>query len=304
MRYQNGDVAVEYSHKYTCALMPNIQPNVIYDAAISFLTPHYFVAKKVNANRKIAWIHTDYSNVKINIPSETKMWSVYDKIVSISEAVSESFVKIFPKLEDKLVLVENILPEKLVRRQADKIDISCEMPNDESLKLLSIGRFCNAKNFDNIPDICAMLLKKGYNIRWYIIGFGKDETLIRNKIQEADLENRVILLGKKDNPYPYIKACDIYIQPSRYEGKSVTVREAQMLEKPVIITNYSTAISQLEDGKDGVIVPLDNKGCADGIAKVIENQNLRYILVGNCRKRDYSNIQEINKLYALIDGEE
>ena len=111
------------------------------------------------------------------------------------------------------------------------------------IRLLSIGRYCTAKNFDNVPDMCARLLQSGLDVYWYIIGFGPDEALIRQKIAEANMEERVILLGKKENPYPYIKACDLYVQPSRYEGKSVTVREAQLLGRPVVIARYATSSS-------------------------------------------------------------
>ena len=114
------------------------------------------------------------------------------------------------------------------------------------------------------------------------------------------MEKNVIILGKKTNPYPYIKECDIYVQPSRYEGKCVTVREAQMLKKPVVITRYATSNSQLEDGVDGIIVPMDNEGCAKGILEVIRNYKLQKSLVENCSKRDYSNSKEVNKLSLLV----
>lgn len=68
-------------------------------------------------------------------------------------------------------------------------------------------------------------------------------------------------LGKNLNPYPYICRCDLYVQPSRYEGKCVSVKEAQMLRKPVVITNYATANSQVENGVDGIIVTMDNEKC-------------------------------------------
>ena len=114
------------------------------------------------------------------------------------------------------------------------------------------------------------------------------------------MEDHVIILGKKSNPYPYIKACDVYIQPSRYEGKCVAVREAQMLGKPVIITNYATSASQLEDGVDGVIVPMDNEGCAQGIANVLRNPQLMEQLQETCKGRDYSNSKEVEKTYDLV----
>lgn len=167
--------------------------------------------------------------------------------------------------------------------------------------LLSIGRFCTAKNYDNVPDIARRLVQHGItNLRWYIIGFGSDEALIRAKIREAGMEKHVILLGKKENPYPYIKACDIYVQPSRYEGKSVTVREAQILCKPVVITNYPTACSQVRHCIDGFIVPLDNEKCAQGLVDIIKNSELRQQIVRNLAKYDFGNINEVEKIYQIL----
>ena len=297
--FTRSAVGIEYSHKYTKSLLPKINPGKKYDLAISFLTPHYFVAEKVSADKKIAWIHTDYSKVTVDVLSEQKMWEPYDNIISISDAVTKSFVKVFPKLKSKVVVIENILPEKLIRRQAEEFSVSEEMP-EGAIRLLSIGRYCFQKNFDSVPFICKLLLKKGINIRWYIIGFGSDEELIRKRIVENQMQDFVIILGKRKNPYPYIKECDIYIQPSRYEGKSVTVREAQLLGKPVIITSYTTASSQLEAGVDGIIVPLDNQECADGIAALIRDKERMRDLSRNCRKKDYTNYLEVNKVYKML----
>lgn len=299
--YQDSGVSLEYSHKYTCPFMPKIQPDVEYDLAISFLTPHYFVAEKVRAKKKIAWIHTDYSHVQVDEKSETAMWSKYNHIVTISQMVSESFAKVFSSLRDRLILIENILPKKLILHQAEEFNALEEMTQDGTIRLLSIGRYCTAKNFDNVPDICAKLISLGVNVRWYIIGFGPDEQLIQRKIKEANMEKHVILLGKKENPYPYIKACDLYAQPSRYEGKSVTVREAQMLGKAVVITKYPTSSSQLEEGVDGIIVPMENQKCAENIAELLKNPLKMEQLENNCLQRDYSNEKEIEKLFDLIE---
>ena len=144
-------------------------------------------------------------------------------------------------------------------------------------------------------------MANGLDVKWYLIGYGGDEPLIRQKIVEAGMEDRVIILGKKDNPYPYMRACDLYVQPSRYEGKAVTVREAQLLGKPVVITNYATSGSQLEDGVDGAIVPMDNAGCAAGIATLLRDPAQMQRLSENCKKRDYTNSAEVEKIYALME---
>lgn len=296
----DNDVSLQYSHKYTQFAMPKLG-GTEYDLAISFLTPHYFVANRVKAKRKIAWIHTDYSTLAVDREEQLRMWSAYDRIVSISGQVSHSFCRIFPELSDKLVLIQHFLPVQSMRNQAEAFSAEAEMPKDGALRLLSIGRFCTAKNFDNVPDICRRIRESGWNVKWYLIGFGGDEALIRSRIEEAGMGESVVILGRKGNPYPYIRACDLYVQPSRYEGKCVSVLEAQILGKPVVIADYPTAQSQLRDGVDGVIVPQDNEGCARGIAKLLEDPEKMAALCKSCELNDYSGAGESGKLYELME---
>ena len=295
----DNDVALQYSHLHTLKAMPPVGREE-YDLAISFLTPHYYVAEKVKAKKRVAWIHTDYSKVAIDVQTQLQMWRRYDYIAAISEAVSESFAGIFPELSDKMVLIKNMIPIKTILRQSGAFSVEKEMPDDGYVKLLSIGRFCYAKNFDSVPSICKLLIEAGKKIKWYLIGYGGDEELICRRIREQSMEKYVIILGKKENPYPYIQNCDIYVQPSRYEGYSVSVREAQALGKPVIITAYPTSASQLEDGVDGVIVSMDIEGCAKGIEQVLENPKLIRNLKEYCKVHDYSNKAEVCKIYDLL----
>ena len=175
------------------------------------------------------------------------------------------------------------------------------MPDDDSLCFLSVGRFCTAKNFDNLPFICKELMEThGIKVKWYIIGYGTDTELIKSNIRKAGMDNNVIILGKKSNPYPYIRQCDFYIQPSRYEGNAVTVNEALILGKPVVITDYSTARSQINHGVDGVIVPLENKACAAGIADFIRDTQLQEKIKTNIAAKDFSNAQYVEELYKLM----
>lgn len=288
--------------KCTTPLLPKINQSVTYNLAISFLTPHRIVAEKVKAKKKIAWIHTDYTRVWVDAEEELKVWQKYDYVASISGDVTNTFLQVFPSLAPKIVEIENILSPKFVRKRAELEDTDKEFRQTDKISLLSIGRYSEQKNYDNVPDICKRLIgKTKLNIKWYIIGYGGDEALIRQKIKEAGMEEHVILLGKRSNPYPYIKACDIYVQPSRYEGKSVTVREAQMLCKPVVVTNYPTAPSQIRSGVDGVIVPMDNEGCANGLAEVICDKPLQERIIAHLKTHDYGNESEVEKIYTLIN---
>ena len=299
---KNSAAIFQYVADTTTPLLPSLQHLGKYDLAISFMAPHNIVRYKVLAKKKIAWIHTDYTQIEINARKELPVWDAYDYIASISDDVSTTFCKIFPSLQKKITLIENILSPDFVRARAEEqIDLS-EIPIVEGeIKLLSVGRYSSPKNFDNVPDIACKLRALGLHFCWYIIGYGGDEELIKSKIEEAHMEEHVVLLGKKSNPYPYMKACDVYIQPSRYEGKSVTVREAQMLHKPVIVTNYPTASSQIKHELDGVIVPLENSGCAQGIYDFIADKDLQTTIIAYLKENDFGNEKEIQKIYNLIE---
>ena len=298
----------QYVDDEVCKVLPSLNKHITYDLAISFVTPHGIVLKKINAKKKICWIHTDYTKIDVDVKKELLIWSSYDNIISISQEVTKSFLHVFPSLKGKIVQIENMLSPSFVRSRADEFNAKEELKKEasDSLILLSIGRFSYPKNFDNIPYICRRLIthlssdNSQLKIKWFIIGYGGDEQLIRKKIIENDMNENVIILGKKANPYPYIKACDIYVQPSRYEGKSVTVREAQMLCKPVVITDYPTAKSQIQDGIDGRIVPIDNDGCADRLLKFILDTDLQAKITNYLYTHEYGNMTEIKKLHKLI----
>ena len=290
-------VYLEYSHKFAKKYMPMISDKE-YDLVISFLTPHYFGIEKCKGKKRIAWIHTDYSMLDVDEESESKMWGGYDKIVSISDDVSAAFIKRFPSLKDKLIRIDNIISAKSI--VASSKAGQNEIKNDGHTVILSCGRVTKGKNFSSIPRMCARLISDGHDVVWYIVGDGPDREAVLENISAEKMEERVIMLGSKANPYPYIAACDLYVQPSLYEGKAVAVREAQILSKPVVITDYPTAKSQLRNGFDGVIVPLDTDKCAEAISSLLSDKNVLGILENNCKSSTYSNENEIEKIYDLI----
>lgn len=284
----------------TTPLLPSLEKYGEYDLAINFIGVMNIIRDKVKAKKKVAWIHTDYSKISVYPELELPIWDSFDKIASISDAATGSFLKVFPSLESKVVMIENILSPTFVQLRAEQGCAEDMTKKEGEICLLSIGRFCTAKNYDNLPFILKGIRDRGINAKWYIIGYGMDEPLIRKKIAEAGMEQFVIILGKKENPYPYIVACDWYLQPSRYEGKSVTVREAQMLGRAVIVANYTTAKSQVQDGIDGVIVPQNNDACAESIARTITNSVLKEKIETYLNSHDYGNVGEVEKVYKLL----
>lgn len=335
----DGSAIFGFLGKEVSKVIPDINPDVEYDLAISYLHPHDFVLNHVRAKKKLCWIHTDYSTIDVNTELELPVWGAYDHIVSISPDCTKSFLLKFPSLKDKILEMENILPVGLIKERANEslidtnyhklstntstqlctgLSINSSFENtDEEQKgkffnsqildkkeiiLLSVGRICEAKNYDNIPFMMAELkkLSSSLSFKWYIVGPGNHDE-IDALSKELGVDDVVTFLGPSSNPYPYIKACDIYVHPSRYEGKSIVVREAQILCKPVIITNYPTAKSQINDGVDGVICELDNQKIAEAIYQLANDNKMQNEIIANLQNHDFAGLAEVNKIYQLLE---
>ena len=291
--------ATQYAFDGVLPFLPSLKHFGHYDMAISFLDPPHIVQDKVDADIKMEWIHADWSTIDVNEKLVASRWGRNDYIVSISEHVGERFLKRFPQFKDKIIEIHNILSPSFVKDQAAQ-SVDFGDFNPDGITLCSVGRIAYAKNFDNLPHIAKILKEKGLTFHWYVIGPG-DLGEISKTIQEDDVDDCVHFIGAKSNPYPWMQACDIYVQPSRYEGHSVTVREAQILGKPVIITNYPTAKSQVLDGVDGIICGMDNSSIAEAIYSLANDRNRQQLLTDYVSSHDYGNEHEVNKIYKLLN---
>jgi glycosyltransferase involved in cell wall biosynthesis len=295
---EEGCVQMQRMWQYALPYLPPMDKK--YDVAISYLWPHYFVADRVEADKKIAWIHTDYSVIETDIKEDLRIWNKFNYIMAVSEECKNTFLKKYPELKDKVVVMENIISPRFIRKMA-KEEVKEDTIGDNNFKLMTVARLSTAKGIDNAVKALKTLENEGLNnIKWYVVGYGEEKEKIKALIKENNLEEKFILLGKKINPYPYMNSCDLYVQPSRYEGKAVTVKEAQILGKAVIITNYPTAKSQLIHGVDGYICEASIEGIAKGIKQLYNNAQLRDELELNCKKCDYSNEKELDVLYKLF----
>lgn len=284
-----------------------------YDAAISYSWPHDYTARNVNAAVKIAWIHTDYSVLDVDRTMDLKMWKAFDFLVSVSAACTKAFLSRYPELEGRVIEIENIQSPDFVRKMAEEGGTPVEMTDAPQrydaaagtaaapFRIVSVGRLSYAKGFDLAARALRLLHDRGHTqVKWYIVGFGSMEADLRRLIAELGLEDSFLLLGKKTNPYPYMKAADLYVQPSRYEGKAVVVTEAQILGKPVLITDYPTAASQVTNGVDGCICPSGAEGIADAVERLLSDRAALDRLAEGARRRDYGNAEELQKLYHIM----
>ena len=148
------------------------------------------------------------------------------------------------------------------------------------------------------------ILKEEYSdIHWWIIGAGELEDQLKKQVKDKELEEYITFLGLRANPYPYIRSCDLLVQPSRWEGKSVVLDETKILARPILATNYSTVRDQLNDRKEGLIVDMNSKAIADGIISLRKNPQLYDSIQSYLEKHEYGNQNEVKKYINLMEGE-
>ncbi|GAF66995.1 putative glycosyltransferase [Bacillus sp. TS-2] len=189
-----GYYQMQLMWKYAVPFLPTVKKK--YDVAISYLWPHDCVAYKVKAKQKIAWIHTDYSQLEINKEQDLKIWKCFDYIIAVSEACKDAFLTIYPQLSKRVIVMENLSASEYIKKMALKDEIN-EMTKDPRFKLLTVARLSQAKGIDLAIEAMRILKERGNHFVWYVVGYGGDEEHIRYLIKKYRLEEDFILLGKK-----------------------------------------------------------------------------------------------------------
>jgi glycosyltransferase involved in cell wall biosynthesis len=273
-----------------------------YDAAIGYLEKSsiYFVVDKVNAKKKVGWIHTNYSNSGMDCQFDNSYFEQLDNLITVSEECAKSLQENFPQLKNKVTIIYNIVAPSII------YDLSKEDIEDDSLfdrhytNIITVARLSHEKGLDLAVKSCKLLLEKGYKIKWYVLGDGNEKDVLERLIEDHHLSNHFTILGVRENPYPYIRKADIYVQPSRYEGKSIAIDEAKILHKPVVVTNFETAKDQINHGINGIITEMSEEGIATEIERLIKDIELRERIVNNLSTEKLGTEKEINKLYGIL----
>lgn len=273
-----------------------------YDVAVGFLekTSIYFCVEKVDADKKMGWVHTDYDKLGMDTNIDNEYFSQLDHIITVSEECANILIRSFPEQKEKIAVIYNIVSPTMIKKMANETNHDLYLKKEDEVIILSIGRLHNHKGFEMAVEACKKVIDRGYKIKWNIIGDGEERDKLTQLIKANELQNTFILLGLKTNPYPYIKQADIYAQTSRVEGKSIAIDEAKILNKPILVTNFSTASDQINDNVDGLIVEMDSDAIANGIEKLIVEKSLREMFIKNLAGLQLGTEQEIDKLYDLI----
>ncbi len=273
--------------------------NKKYDVAIGYLenNPIYYCVDNVDAKKKIGFIHNDYDKLGLNPIGDRIYFNELDNIVTISEECAEVLKNRFPEYKDKVRVMYNIVSPSIINEMAkEKIDI-----NNAEINLVTVGRLNYQKGYDMAIEACKKLVEKGYDIKWNILGEGEERANLEGLIKKYNLQDRFILLGIKENPYPYVQNADIYVQTSRFEGKSIAIDEAKILNKPILVTNFTTVRDQISDGVNGIIVDMNVDSIVDGLETLIKDSNLRNKLKKNLASEELGTEKEIEVFYSLCN---
>ena len=217
------------------------------------------------------WIHIDAERLAPGeLDKYAKVYEKMDGVVCVSETAKQALIKLYPSLKDKAHVIYNFFNTDLIKKKSD----DCVKLDNSTFSILSIGRMVEQKGYLRAMDVINRLAREGYKFKWTIIGDGGDKQEIENKIRIYGIEDKVELLGLKDNPYPYIKTCDLFFLPSLYEGFPTVTIEAKVLNKPVLATEVSGIHEQIEDGKNGIIVENSEIGIYQGLKKFLDEPML------------------------------
>ncbi len=281
-------------------VIPKMKKN--YDVAISYMDgwPNYYVIEKVQARKKVLWIHNEYQKLNYDANYDINYYSECDKIITISKECLNSFVSVFPEYKDKICILENITLARDILCKAED-NVASEFVNRKNiLKILSIGRLSQQKAFDLAIMAARRLREKKVEFFWLILGEGPDRSTLEKLIHDNHLEQCVVLAGIKSNPYPYIKECDIFVQTSRFEGKSIVLDEAKIFAKPIVVTNYDTVYDSISHMENGLISEMDAESIALNIIKLQNNHTLRKALTDKLRNESHGNENELHKYVSVM----
>ena len=273
--------------------------NEAYDIAVAYHDPYSryvpYVANKVNASKKYVWIHRDVNSTKGEDTTKEfdNAYSMFDQIICVSNSSAKAFISNHPNFAEKTTVIRNPIDINNIIAQSQEHANTQE--NSPCVKICSVGRLHIEKGFDYAIEACNRLTKQGYNIRWHVCGEGIARNRLETLINNYGISENFILLGNQANPYKYINASDIYVQPSRTESYCITLAEARALKKPIVTTNFPCASEHVIHEHNGFICEMTPESIADAIEKLILSPELREKFSNNTTPvdSDYTKLKQL-----------
>ena len=271
-----------------------------FDLAVAYLEggSTYYVADHVNAKKKAAFVHIAYGDSGYTREMDRGCYEKMDVIYTVSKETRRHFLEFYPEYEKKVQIFHNIIDSERIEREAKKPGGFSD--SYDGVRILTVGRLAYQKAYDIAVQAMRQIKDAGYQARWYIIGEGAERKALEKQIAELGLQADFVLLGMKENPFPYYAQCDLYVHATRFEGKSIAIQEAQMLGCAVIASDCAGNREQMEDGVDGLLCPLTPEGIAKKIEELIDDTTKKERLAAAAKQKANGQTEDIQRLLDLM----
>lgn len=270
-----------------------------YDIAVAYASPSdfisYLVAKKIAATKKIQWIHFDYEKSVKDYSFAKRFYRYFSEIYCVSVSGRDNFVKIFPEFRKKVAVFQNISNPAEIIKAAENGESFCDA--FDGVKVLTVGRFTREKGYHLIPEVVQKLKKEKLNFKWYLVGDGKEKKGVMEMAEQLNVADSLVFLGAKENPYPFMRDCDVYVQPSLHEGFGITVEEAKIFNKPIVITNFASANDLIIDYETGLITEISSEAIFEAVKSLILDNNLRNKFIDKLECRGMEPAIDVSRLW-------
>lgn len=285
------------------ASLGNHLPSAEYDVAIAYAEGYPSVLiENVKAKKRLLWIHNDYAFQGARQGSTITNYAEYSAICCVSRATKESFDAFFPKYSNKTQVIYNLTNYELIKRLAREPIDDVRFDTNRVFTILSVGRVCAQKNFVAIPSIVNDMRLHGVmgGVKWFIIGDGPEveRACVEQEIKKYGVEDTVILLGNKPNPFSYLSKADLFVLTSVYESYPTVINEAKVLNVPIMANDIPPAHEMLQTD-EAIIV--DIKGMATKIAELIIHKDEYASMIQQRYDFSESNKALLNQFYVLVE---
>ncbi len=302
---KNKRKAVQIMSKQGCKYSRSLDKEYDIAVAYEFTWCMNYVMERVKAKKKILWHHVEFEKSGMDFKVDKKSLDNADTLVFVSEDCMASYGRNHPEHKNKLRFVPNLLSSEYVRAKGDEEDVSLPFEeNDGIVRFLTVARISfEHKGLDRAVKAFSKLKKDGLldNVRWVIVGKGRDEEKLMAMIKEEGLQDVIYPIGVRTNPIPYLKKADCFLLPSRHEGKPMVITESFIMGVVPVVTEYTSAHEQIRDGVDGLVFENNDNALYEGLKKVIENPKMLDELKNNIINTDYGNEKEIKAFDEIIE---
>lgn len=301
---KNKRKAVQIMSKQGCKYSRRLDKEYDIAVAYEFNWCMNYVINQVKAKKKVIWHHLEFEKSGMDYKIDKKAMDKADALVFVSEDCRKSYCEKHPEHKDKAHFIPNLLSSEYVRAKGvEDVEIPFE-DNEDLLKFITVARISfEHKGLDRAVRAFARLKEEGLlnNVKWLIIGDGRDMEKFRAMIEEYSLTDIIYPIGVRQNPIPYLKKADCFLLPSRHEGKPMVITESFIMGLVPVVTEYTSAREQIKDGVDGLVFDNNEDALYEGLKKVIENPQIIKELTENVLATDYGNEKEIAEFDKLAE---